>query len=106
MNREIAQIKPITRAPFCTKGMKLRALKLFAAATVACALFSPVLNADEDHPFLPEQVRAVPTVPGNGDVNPYGVAFVPPEFPTGGTINPGDILVSNFNNSMNFQGTG
>jgi hypothetical protein len=61
---------------------------------------------DDDHPFLPDQVRAVSTVPGNGDVNPYGVAFVPPGFPTGGTINPGDILVSNFNNSMNLQGTG
>ena len=24
------------------------------------------------------------TVPGNGDVNPYGVAFVPPSFPRGG----------------------
>ena len=46
------------------------------------------------------------TVPANGDVNPYGVAFVPLGFPSGGAINPGDILVSNFNNSANQQGTG
>jgi hypothetical protein len=46
------------------------------------------------------------TVPANGDVNPYGVAFVPRGFPGGGTLQPGDVLVSNFNNSMNLQGTG
>jgi DNA-binding beta-propeller fold protein YncE len=46
------------------------------------------------------------TVPSNGDLNPYGVAFVPRRFPSGGTINPGDVLVANFNNSANSQGTG
>jgi hypothetical protein len=46
------------------------------------------------------------TVPANGDVNPYGVAFVPNGFPRGGLLNPGDVLVSNFNNSSNQQGTG
>jgi hypothetical protein len=50
--------------------------------------------------------RAFSTVPGNGDVNPYGVAFVPANFPTGGTLQPGDLLVSNFNNAQNVQGTG
>jgi hypothetical protein len=40
-------------------------------------------------------------------VNPYGVAFVPNNFETGsGPLKHGDILVSNFNNSMNLQGTG
>lgn len=46
------------------------------------------------------------TVPPNGDVNPYGVAFVPHGFPAGGPLRPGDIIVSNFNNSSNLQGTG
>ena len=46
------------------------------------------------------------TIPPNGDVNPYGVAFVPKTFPTGGVLNSGDILVSNYNNSGNLQGTG
>ncbi len=49
---------------------------------------------------------SVSTVPPNGDVNPYGVAFVPNGFAPGGAIKPGDILVSNFNNSGNVQGTG
>jgi hypothetical protein len=47
------------------------------------------------------------TIPSNGDVNPYGVAFVPTGFKGGGKLRPGDLLVSNFNNgTSNFQGTG
>jgi hypothetical protein len=46
------------------------------------------------------------TIPPSGDLNPYGVAFVPQGFPTGANIAPGDVLVSNFNNSSNLQGTG
>ncbi len=58
-------------------------------------------------PNLPSGAfQTLTTVPANGDLNPYGVAFVPFNFPGGGTINPGDILVSNFNNSANQQGTG
>lgn len=43
------------------------------------------------------------TIPSNGDVNPYGVAVVPT---TTGALVAGNILVSNFNNSSNLQGTG
>jgi hypothetical protein len=43
------------------------------------------------------------TVPGNGDVNPYGVAVV---LRSRGNLHRGDILVSNFNNQANLQGTG
>src|SRR5579862_7681988 len=43
------------------------------------------------------------TVPSNGDQNPYGVAVVP--FSVGSLIR-GHILVSNFNNRKNLQGTG
>ena len=43
------------------------------------------------------------TVPSNGDVNPYGVARVPT---TKGKLVAGRFLISNFNDSMNFQGTG
>jgi hypothetical protein len=46
------------------------------------------------------------TVPSNGDLNPYGVAFVPAGFPSGPNIAAGDVLVSNFNASNNVQGTG
>ncbi len=43
------------------------------------------------------------TVPSNGDVNPYGIVVVPNSI---GKLVKGDILVSNFNNSANLQGTG
>src|SRR5580693_3722039 len=43
------------------------------------------------------------TVPGNGDVNPYGVAVVPRST---GFLHRGDVLISNFNNKANLQGTG
>jgi len=43
------------------------------------------------------------TVPGNGDVNPYGVALVPA---SEGRLTAGGFLVSNFNDKANIQGTG
>lgn len=43
------------------------------------------------------------TVPANGDVNPYGIVVVPA---TVGSLTQGNILVSNFNDSQNLQGTG
>jgi hypothetical protein len=48
-------------------------------------------------------VKVASTVPPNGDLNPYGVAMVPR---TIGNLVSGNILVSNFNNSANLQGTG
>jgi hypothetical protein len=52
-------------------------------------------------------MQTVPTVPANGDVNPYGLAFVPQGFASGtGPLQPGDVLVSNFNDKGNTQGTG
>jgi hypothetical protein len=54
-------------------------------------------------PFLPLQVS---TVPSNGDLNPYGLAFVPRDFPSGGGgLRSGEILISNFNDTM-LQGRG
>ncbi|MGA9186047.1 MAG: hypothetical protein WBZ32_12185, partial [Candidatus Acidiferrales bacterium] len=43
------------------------------------------------------------TVPANGDVNPYGIARVQK---TVGNLTRGHILISNFNNGSNAQGTG
>jgi hypothetical protein len=43
------------------------------------------------------------TVPGNGDVNPYGIVIVPKSV---GSLHAGDLLVSNFNSKSNNQGTG
>jgi DNA-binding beta-propeller fold protein YncE len=58
--------------------------------------------------FLSTHAPAVSasTVPARGDLNPYGVAFVPEEFPEGGPASAGDVLVANFNGPGNAQGTG
>lgn len=51
-----------------------------------------------------QKIKAVASaVPSNGDVNPYGVAVIPE---TTGNLIKGRILVSNFNNVTNAQGTG
>ena len=78
---------------------------LFGAALLIL-LPSVMLSARGDKAFLPIQVRSASTVPSTGDQNPYGVAFVPPGFPAGGAASPGNILVSNFNDSTNTQGKG
>jgi hypothetical protein len=73
--------------------MKNRMTRLLLAGTALLAVFSGMQSADGNG-FLPDQM-IVSTVPPNGDVNPYGVAFVPQGFQSGtGPLRPGDILVS------------
>jgi hypothetical protein len=74
-------------------------------SVLAVALSPITALAAEPQPFLP-QIAITSTIPANGDLNPYGVAFVPADFPAGGRLTPGDILVSNFNNLNNTQGAG
>ena len=98
-----------TNVPMLRQGMMLRWQRTLAAVVLMASAtgIGVAQDHDRDNVFLPSPVRSVSTVPGNGDVNPYGVAFVPDNFLTGsGPLKHGDILVSNFNNSMNLQGTG
>ncbi len=74
-----------------------------AAGLSAFAVFAA--SADETRPFLPRLVISS-TIPATGDLNPYGIAFVPEGFPAGGPLRAGDVLVANFNASGNLQGTG
>ena len=87
------------------KGAAQAALTAALLTLSAFSASSPAL-ADDDAPLLPPASVTSSTVPPNGDVNPYGVAFVPEGFPTYGTLAEGDLLVSNFNNANNLQGTG
>lgn len=76
---------------------------LFGAAAALIATSSPA-NADDDNILKKGQtITSTSTIPANGDINPYGVWRVPR---TVGDLQEGSILVSNFNNSMNQQGTG
>jgi len=93
--------------------MNRRNVCALLAVALLAFLFTHQLAAgdnDKNSPIIP-QLTPSPTfsdstVPPNGDLNPYGVAFVPKGFPHGGPLHPDDIIVSNFNNSANLQGTG
>lgn len=57
-------------------------------------------------PVLPLPPATVSTSPANGDVNPYGIVFASHLLVPGLTLQPNDLLISNFNNAENLQGTG
>jgi hypothetical protein len=84
---------------FCSDccGKVLAATLLFASGAAL---------ADQPHGFL-ETVRRhttlTSTVTENGDLNPYAVIVAPV---SAGRIAQGDVLVDNFNNISNLQGTG
>ena len=61
--------------------------------------------ARADQPFITgfTQTTIATTVPPNGNQNPYGIATVPNSV---GSLVRGDLLVSNFNDQANTQGTG
>jgi hypothetical protein len=67
------------------------------------ALVAPAFAGEPVLPGLKSIKTIASTVPANGDVNPYGMAQVKR---TTGNLRAGHILVSNFNDSGNFQGTG
>jgi hypothetical protein len=89
----------VSKGVFSRAWMFLLGLAVAFAAVNANAQTSSILNKLG----IPQTLS---TIPSNGDVNPYGVAFVPAGFPTGGLLDAGDILVSNYNNNQNLQGTG
>ena len=98
-----------TKAHLVSLGSSSRWCKALTAVTLmaGATAIGVAQHSDSDDAFLPSQVRSVSTIPSNGDVNPYGVAFIAANFQTGsGPLNHGDILVSNYNNSSNLQGTG
>jgi hypothetical protein len=106
MKRASSQESPMPPLHRTIGQARIHPKVLLILAVLFLSLPATVMAQDDDHqPFLPSAVQSVSTVPANGDVNPYGVAFVPPQFPKG-TVNPGDILVSNFNAASNLQGTG
>jgi hypothetical protein len=87
-----------------------RVLTTAAAAAVAVAaglaMMAPASASASPAPFIGSFTHLkniASTVPANGDVNPYGVAVVQH---SQGMLQRGDVLVSNFNNFNNLQGTG
>jgi len=84
--------------------MTLSQLKIWACAASLVAAGALCAQAQGNHSGNQAHVSVVAsTVPANGDVNPYGTFRIPQ---TSGSLLQGNILVSNFNNSNNLQGTG
>ena len=94
----LARRRPPVRVP-----ARARLAPFLAIGLVAVLGAGPVSAAN----FLVAKAQPIgtvgSTVPGNGDVNPYGVAVVPRSV---GRLVKGDVLVSNFNGKSNLQGTG
>jgi hypothetical protein len=80
-----------------------RFVSLLSSAVAAALLTASLAPAQSIFPLFPQTTS---TIPSNGDVNPYGVVIVPKTIQAGSGLNPGAILVSNFNNNQNLQGTG
>jgi hypothetical protein len=82
----------------------LRTPTLLAAGIVA--LITTGAAQAEPQGFLETLHRnttLINTVPDNGDQNPYAIVVAPV---SAGTVKQGDVLVDNFNNAANLQGTG
>ncbi|HXW21138.1 MAG TPA: hypothetical protein VEK35_11590 [Roseiarcus sp.] len=81
-----------------------RVIKIISVTACASLLFGvgegwaeSLLAGLHRHPTLAS------TITDNGDLNPYAVVVAPV---SSGKIQKGDVLVDNFNNSSNLQGTG
>jgi hypothetical protein len=104
--------------PAC-EGLESRALmSVSGAKTLHAAAVVHALKSHGHEEFEPSrsplltnvpttaQKSASTTDPASGDQNPYGVAFIPSNFVKDGPLKRGDIIVSNFNDPANLQGTG
>jgi len=83
--------------------MSLRVFPALAVLLIPGVCVRPALGQHLSIANLNTVTVLSSTVPANGDVNPYGVARVPT---TQGYLTEGNFLISNFNDSGNFQGTG
>ncbi|WP_241239121.1 hypothetical protein [Burkholderia stagnalis] len=98
---------PPASQPAVTRSTRSMARMLRRAACGAGLLaLSSAFSWAGGQTILPPTAVISSTVPANGDVNPYGIAFVPPGVPAWSTLKPGDVVVSNFNASSGLQGTG
>ena len=88
------------------KRITLAAAAAAASALLTAGLSVPAAAASTSGSFIGQfhsNTTIASTLPANGDVNPYGVAVVQH---SQGKLHSGDVLVSNFNDAKNVQGTG
>jgi hypothetical protein len=83
-----------------------RATRALMAAAGAAAIVAAGTAYADPQGFLEtvhKHTTLINTVPDNGDQNPYAIVVAPV---SAGTVKKDDVLVDNFNNSTNLQGTG
>lgn len=96
-------VDPNTGGAFAIAVGTVDGTDVFAAVDDDQAMLTVWETGQPYHPIL--ELSTVPPT-GPAESNPYGVAVVPPGFPTTGTLRAGDVVVSNFNGSSGVQGSG
>ncbi len=86
-NSEVASYTPMRNR--VNLGRIARVCAVVTAIGVLPAHHALADSDDQHQQILPFPTLVESTIPTNGDVNPYGVAFVPNGFPAGGLLNPG-----------------
>ncbi|MGF6506937.1 sugar lactone lactonase YvrE [Paraburkholderia sp. 32] len=90
-----------------TRKPAARAARALLAAMAGAAALTMAASAQAEPQGFLETIKhhttLINTVPDNGDQNPYALVVAPV---SAGTVKKGDVLVGNFNNSTNLQGTG
>jgi hypothetical protein len=97
----------LPRTGLCRTGLRRTVTVAAASAATGLAMILPAASAQAATGHYIGQFKHLvtigSTVPANGDVNPYGVAVIKK---SRGREIGGDVLVSNFNDKRNRQGTG
>lgn len=98
----LAAIKTLVRqgGVSCTARFSSVVAILLCGALASSTVFADPLGFLET---VHRHTTLMNTVPDNGDQNPYAIAIAPV---SAGAIKKGDVLVDNFNNAANLQGTG
>jgi hypothetical protein len=87
-------------------SFSVRAMGCLGGILAACLLAPGAANAADAPGLLSNihrHITVTTTVTNNGDLNPYAVIVAPV---SAGKIQQGDVLVDNFNDISNLQGTG
>jgi hypothetical protein len=87
-------------------GIAGRRLARIARLATLSLVIAATARAEQARGFLEGLHRHITlgsTVTGNGDLNPYAVVIAPV---SAGKVRAGDVLVTDFNNVSNLQGTG
>ena len=87
----------VTRSTIASAALLVGGLVTGLVSSVAHAAPIGFLETLHKHTTL------INTVPSNGDQNPYAIVVAPV---SSGSVKQGDVLVGNFNNAANLQGTG